>query len=105
MILKLIKQKNEVELEKNLLQMILEGAQSSDLSPDAIERFTIDNCKNIYLAGYETTATAATWCLMLLASNQEWQNRVRAEVLEICKGQVPDSDSIRQMKQVYRPLI
>ncbi|KAI3460635.1 hypothetical protein Pfo_017298 [Paulownia fortunei] len=100
LILKLVKKKNEAKLEKNLLQMVLEGAQSSDLSPDAIDRFTVDNCKNVYLAGYETTAIAAAWCLMLLASNQEWQDRVRAEVLEICKGQVPDFDSIRKMKQL-----
>lgn len=65
LVLKLVRERNEANIEKNMLQMILEGAQSSNLSPDAIEKFTIDNCKNIYLAGYETTATAATWCLML----------------------------------------
>lgn len=96
----LVKQKSETNSEKNMLQVILEGAERSNLSPDAIEKFTIDNVKNIYLAGYETTAIAASWCLMLLASNPDWQDRVREEVVGVCNGQVPDSESIREMKQV-----
>lgn len=86
--------------EKDLLQMILEGAKNSNLSREAMDRFMVDNSKNIYLAGYETTAVSATWCLMLLASNPEWQDRVRAEVLEICGGGMPDSDMVRKMKLV-----
>uniref|UniRef100_A0A5B6Z559 Cytochrome P450 714C2-like n=1 Tax=Davidia involucrata TaxID=16924 RepID=A0A5B6Z559_DAVIN len=100
LILKVVKERNEAGHEKDLLQMVLEGAKNSDLSQDAIDRFIVDNCKNIYLAGYETTAVSATWCLMLLAANQEWQDRVRAEVLEVCKGQIPDADMIRKMKQL-----
>jgi cytochrome P450 len=80
--------------------MVLEGAKASDLSQNAADSFIVDNCKNIYLAGYETTATSATWCLMLLASNQEWQERVRAEVLQVCQGRAPDADMLRKMKQV-----
>ncbi|XP_050370482.1 cytochrome P450 714C2-like [Argentina anserina] len=100
LILQLVKERQAVGHEKDLLQMILEGAKASDLSQDAVDGFIVDNCKNIYLAGYETTATAATWCLMLLASNPEWQERVRAEVLEVCQGRIPDSDRLRKMKQL-----
>ncbi|KAL2488429.1 Cytochrome [Forsythia ovata] len=98
LILKVVKERKEAGFEKDLLQMLLEGAKNSELSPDVLDRFIVDNCKNIYLAGYETTAVSATWCLMLLASNPVWQERVRAEVIEICKGQIPDSDKIRKMK-------
>nr|AIA82921.1 CYP450-17 [Gentiana rigescens] len=100
LILKVVKERTEVGYEKDLLQMILEGAKSSDLKPDEIDRFIVDNCKNIYLAGYETTAVSAVWCLMLMAANPEWQERIRAEVLEICNGQIPDYDMIRKMKQL-----
>ncbi|CAI9107198.1 OLC1v1006502C2 [Oldenlandia corymbosa var. corymbosa] len=86
--------------EKDLLQMVIEGAKKSDFSKDEMDRFIVDNCKNIYLAGYETTAVSAAWCLMLLAANPEWQERIRSEVVDICKGQIPDSDMIRKMKQV-----
>ncbi|KAL3517933.1 hypothetical protein ACH5RR_020522 [Cinchona calisaya] len=100
LILQVVKERTEAGYEKDLLQMVVEGAKNSDLSQDAIDRFIVDNCKNIYLAGYETTAVSATWCLMLLAANPEWQERIRAEVVEICKGQIPDADMIRKMKQL-----
>ncbi|XVF75706.1 hypothetical protein PTKIN_Ptkin13bG0208200 [Pterospermum kingtungense] len=98
LILKVVKERNEAESEKDLLQMILESARSSDLGQAKTDRFIVDNCKNIYLAGYETTAVSATWTLMLLASNPEWQDKVRAEVVEICGGQLPDADMVRKMK-------
>lgn len=86
--------------QKDLLQMVLEGATINMNTQNAIDNFIVDNCKNIYLAGYETTAVAATWCLMLLAANPIWQQRVRDEVVQICKSRIPDADMIRQMKQV-----
>ncbi|KAK2632756.1 hypothetical protein EUGRSUZ_L01127 [Eucalyptus grandis] len=98
LILQVVKERMETAYEKDLLQMVLEGAKNNDLSQEAMDRFIVDNCKNIYLAGYETTAVSATWCLMLLASSQEWQNRVRAEVLEVCGDRLPDADMIRKMK-------
>ncbi|KAK4407594.1 cytochrome [Sesamum angolense] len=100
LILNVVKERQEAGYEKDLLQMLLEGAKNSDLSSDMLDKFIVDNCKNIYLAGYETTAVSATWCLMLLASNPKWQERVRAEVLEVCKGQTVDYDMIRKMKQL-----
>jgi cytochrome P450 family 714 subfamily C len=95
-----VKQRHEAGYQKDLLQMLLEGTENSDLSQDARDRFIVDNCKNIYLAGFETTAVSAAWCLMLLAANPDWQERVRAEVLNICKGQIPDIDMILKMKSV-----
>ena len=101
LILKVVSGREELAAhEKDLLQMVLEGAKNSDLSQEAIDNFIVDNCKNIYLAGYETTAVSAEWCLMLLAANPDWQARVREEVVEICKGRTPDADMIRKMKQV-----
>ncbi|KAJ9680493.1 hypothetical protein PVL29_019730 [Vitis rotundifolia] len=90
--------------EKDLLQMILEAAKSSsshngkpsmDINSD---KFIVDNCKNIYFAGNETTALTASWALVLLATHPDWQARARAEVLEICKGRLPDADMLRRMK-------
>ncbi|KAH6757757.1 hypothetical protein C2S52_023322 [Perilla frutescens var. hirtella] len=98
LILSVVKKRNEAGSEKDLLQKVLESANESGLSPDLVDRFVVDNCKNIYLAGYETTAASATWCLMLLASNPRWQQQIRDEVVEICKGQIPDSEMVRKMK-------
>ncbi|XP_077239228.1 cytochrome P450 714C2-like isoform X2 [Tasmannia lanceolata] len=84
--------------EKDLLQALLEGVNASGVGPDEANRFIVDNCKNIYFAGHETTAIAATWSLMLLALNPKWQIRARAEVEEVCGGRLPDSDMVRKMK-------
>ncbi|KAL2544612.1 Cytochrome [Forsythia ovata] len=100
LILKVVKERQQEGYDKDLLHILVEGAKSSDLSQDAIDQFIVDNCRNIYLAGFETSAVAASWCLMLLASNPEWQTRVRDEVLEVCHGQVPDTDTLRKMKQL-----
>ncbi|XP_042060869.1 cytochrome P450 714C2-like [Salvia splendens] len=98
LILNVVKQRDEAGFEKDLLQMVLEGARQSDLSQEAVDRFVVDNCKNIYLAGYETTAVSATWCLMLLASYPDWQDRIRREVADVCQGRLPDYKATMKMK-------
>lgn len=100
LILKTVYEAKEETSKEDLLQMILKGAESSDLSPDATDNFIVDNCKNIYFAGYETTAITAAWTLFLLALNPDWQDKVRAEVVQICEGKIPDADMIRRMKTV-----
>lgn len=86
--------------QKDLLQLILEAAANRELSKNAMDTFIVDNCKSIYLGGYETTAASAMWTLMLLATNPLWQAKARAEVLETCGGQVPDSNMLPKMKIV-----
>lgn len=103
LILKVVKEHKEESIatsEKVLLQCILEGANASQIRSDLADSFVVDNCKNIYFAGHETTAVTATWSLMLLALNPGWQARVRDEVAEVCGGELPDADKIRKMKTV-----
>ncbi|KAL3718905.1 hypothetical protein ACJRO7_003934 [Eucalyptus globulus] len=100
-ILKVAKERKETAPENDLLQMILEGAEKSGKlgRGDLMDRFIVDNCKIFYLAGYQTTAVAASWTLMLLASNPEWQAKVRDEVVQVLRGgQFPDADALRKMK-------
>ncbi|KAG4974960.1 hypothetical protein JHK87_031781 [Glycine soja] len=103
LILQGVKERKETSFEKDLLQMVLEGARNSNLSQEATNRFIVDSCKNIYLAGYETTVVATAWYLMLLASNQNWHDRVRAEVLEICRDSIPNFTMLCKMKQPCVP--
>lgn len=99
MILEAVKERAQASHEKDLLQVILEGANNVGLPPNiSAEQFIVDNCKNIYFAGHETTAVTASWCLMLLAAHPHWQARVRAEVLEILGCGVLDSNKLRGMK-------
>ncbi|KAK4388998.1 cytochrome [Sesamum angolense] len=101
LILKVVKERRQAGYERDLLQTLLEGAKSSYSTSSAIDQFIVDNCRNIYLAGFETSAVSASWCLMLLASNPEWQTRVRDEAEEFCQGRIPDIDMLRKMKQLH----
>jgi cytochrome P450 len=85
----------------NLLTALLRSAKADAGSVAAAEDFVVDNCKNIYFAGYETTAVTAAWCLMLLALHPDWQRRVRDEAREaLGGGAAPDFLSLQKMKQV-----
>ncbi|WCJ23050.1 Cytochrome P450 714C2 [Euphorbia peplus] len=103
LILKVVKERAAMHHEKDLLQMILEGAKNYGVHEDftsriSVNKFIVDNCKTIYFAGHETTAITASWALMLLASHPDWQARARAEVLEICKKNLPDAQMQQKMK-------
>lgn len=107
MIVQVVRSRREAksERDRDLLQSILEAAKEYEdtdgLPPDiTLDKFIVDNCKNIYFAGHETTATSATWCLILLAAYPEWQGRTRAEVLKVCGDKLPDADMLRSMKMV-----
>ena len=106
MIVKVVKQRMETSYEKDLLQMLLGAKNSGEYnslcsdSDISCDKFVVDNCKNIYIAGHETVALTASWCLMLLAAYPEWQDLACAEVLEICKNGIPDADMLRSMKAV-----
>ncbi|KAH7654138.1 Cytochrome P450 B-class protein [Dioscorea alata] len=99
LILELVKEGQASGEEKNLLQAILNGAkESSFTSQDKADAFIVDNCKSIYFAGHETTAAAASWCLLLLALYPEWQHLVRSEITQLCGDLSPDAQSLQKMK-------
>ncbi|XP_022861183.1 cytochrome P450 714A1-like [Olea europaea var. sylvestris] len=90
----------EISSEKDLLQLILEGA-INDVGKDSSKKFIVDNCKNIYFAGHESTAVAASWCLILLALYPEWQARIREEITQVCAdGTHMEVDSLPKLKAV-----
>ncbi|KAF8656553.1 hypothetical protein HU200_060612 [Digitaria exilis] len=87
----------------NLLSAMLRSAAASSAGGDraAAEDLIVDNCKNIYFAGYETTAVTAAWCMMLLALHPEWQARVRHEARRaFAAAAPPDFTSLHKMKEL-----
>ncbi|KAL6332446.1 hypothetical protein AAG906_008038 [Vitis piasezkii] len=89
--------KSELASDK-MAQIIMESAKTGELGPSTPDQYIVDNCKDVYLAGFEVTAVATLWGLVLLASNPEWQTRLRAEILETCGGHVPDTNMLGKMK-------
>ncbi|RVW32377.1 Cytokinin hydroxylase [Vitis vinifera] len=57
----------------------------------------MDECKTFFFAGHETTALLLTWTSMLLASNPTWQDKVRAQVAEVCNGETPSVDHLSKL--------
>ncbi|KAE8683225.1 hypothetical protein F3Y22_tig00111213pilonHSYRG00494 [Hibiscus syriacus] len=100
LILKEVKRNEETDSEKNILQMLIEVAKNSYLGQAETDNFVVDNCKNICFPAYENGAVPAIWTLMLLALYPEWQDKIRAEVLEIFNGQLPSSAMLNKMKTV-----
>uniref|UniRef100_A0A7C9A0N1 Unspecific monooxygenase n=1 Tax=Opuntia streptacantha TaxID=393608 RepID=A0A7C9A0N1_OPUST len=102
MILRVVGERMKAKHENDFLQKILEGARTcieTDFTSNIdIKKLIVDNCKTIYFAGHETTATTAAWSLMLLAAYPDWQARARAEVLEVCGGRIPAADDLRNLK-------
>lgn len=63
-------------------------------------QLVMDECKTFFFAGHETTALLLTWTAMLLASNPHWQDKVRAEVKEVFKGEIPSVDQLSKLTLV-----
>ncbi|XP_021619713.1 cytochrome P450 CYP749A22 isoform X2 [Manihot esculenta] len=58
----------------------------------------IDECKNFYVAGQETTASSLTWLVFLLAIHTDWQDKARKEVLQLFGQQNPTADGVAKLK-------
>ncbi|XP_029128469.1 cytochrome P450 734A1-like [Cajanus cajan] len=59
----------------------------------------VDDCKNFYMAGKETSATSLSWALLLLGINQEWQSKAREEVLGVLgPNALPTSETLSELK-------
>mmetsp|Transcript_31056 Transcript_31056/g.80576 ORF Transcript_31056/g.80576 Transcript_31056/m.80576 type:complete len:524 (-) Transcript_31056:16-1587(-) len=47
------------------------------------DQLVSDNMKTLLFAGHDTTASALTWALHLLAKHQDWQEKLRGELKEV----------------------
>ncbi|CDP03103.1 unnamed protein product [Coffea canephora] len=60
----------------------------------------IEECKQFYIAGRETSSSLLTWTMVILAMHPEWQEKAREEVLTVCGKEHPDAKTISQLKSV-----
>ncbi len=71
--------------------------------PETGERFSyqdlVDQISLIFLAGHETSASALTWALYLLASCPEWQEIVHQEIIASYPEGILDDQAIRLLPQ------
>ena len=92
---------------KDFIQLLLELKDDSvEAEKDSKERNKIKlNCKEIssqvftfYIAGFETTSSAISYCLYELAKNQEIQRRAYHEIRKVTKDDGINYDTINEMK-------
>ncbi|KAK1382320.1 Cytochrome P450 [Heracleum sosnowskyi] len=83
---------------ESILQTLVDASDKGELGSCTPRQFIIDNCKELCIVAMEVPGITAIWGLMLLAAHPEWQERARAEVLEICGGQSLDSEKLNKMK-------
>ncbi|CAN4122022.1 unnamed protein product [Withania somnifera] len=78
----------------DFLGKLLEAYQDYRLSVEDI----VDECKTFYFAGHETTTSLLGWTIFLLATNKNWQEKARKEVLESFGQKVPSADGLSRLK-------
>lgn len=83
--------------------MLLDEMKNNNKRGDGFSlnlQMIMDECKTFFFAGHETTALLLTWTVMLLATNPEWQNKVREEVAQVCNGETPTLDHLPKLSLV-----
>ncbi|TYH33196.1 hypothetical protein ES332_D13G041900v1 [Gossypium tomentosum] len=60
----------------------------------------VDECKTFYFAGQETVNSLLAWATLLLAIHTDWQDKARAEVIEVFGNQNPDSEGMAKLKTI-----
>ncbi|KAG0496525.1 hypothetical protein HPP92_001054 [Vanilla planifolia] len=85
----------EAAYGEDLLGLMMQACMSGNtMTMDEI----ISECKTFFFAGHETTSHLLTWTIFLLSTHQEWQQRLREEVLRECGKETPDADKISKLK-------
>ncbi|KAF6166607.1 hypothetical protein GIB67_005469 [Kingdonia uniflora] len=101
---KLIKINSETsENSRNLFGLLMSKKKNQGEEEEEEESFRvqeiIDESKTFYFAGKETNANLLTWALLLLASHQEWQSKVRDEVDRVCGDHgFPTANNVNELK-------
>ncbi|KAK8486630.1 hypothetical protein V6N12_033682 [Hibiscus sabdariffa] len=65
----------------DLLGLMMNGDGQAGMSLSTTE--LVGECKTFFFSGYETTALALSWTLLLLAMYPDWQNQLRDEVRQL----------------------
>ena len=92
-----IKHSPDGQVNDDLLGLLL---QSNQLESIMSTEDVINECKVFYFAGQDTTSILLTWTMVVLGMNPDWQDRARAEVLQVFGSEKPDFERLSRLKIV-----
>ncbi len=82
----------------DLLSMLLRSRDDEDDRSGMTDEQVRDEVLTIFLAGYETVATALTWTWYLLAKNPEAEARMHEELDRVLAGRAPTIEDLPQLR-------
>ncbi len=83
----------------DILASLLAARDAATGAPFSFDEI-VDQVCMLFLAGHETSASALTWSLYLLALHPEVQEAAHAEVVAVLQGGPPTADSVKQLAGV-----
>ena len=89
---------------RDILESLLDARDEATGEPMPFEE-ALDEVAMLFLAGHETSASALTWSLHLLANAPDVQQRLHEEVTRVLAGRTPTVDDLRDLdytRQVFR---
>ena len=84
----------------DFIGLLLKAHHSADERSKISVDDIIDQCRQFYFAGQETTNGLLAWTVFLLAMHPDWQEKARKEVIQIFGKQNPNPDGISKLKTV-----
>jgi cytochrome P450 len=57
-----------------------------------------DEVMTMFIAGFETGASALSWAMWILASHPQWDAALRAEVSRVLEGRIPTLDDLPRLR-------
>ncbi len=84
------------EAGNDLLGMLL-GARDPDTGGAMTSTQLRDETTTLLVTGHESTANAAVWVFYTLAQHPEIEAKVRDEIADVCGGDTPSDEELRQL--------
>ena len=89
-------------LGADVLGLLLNAHHDVDENKRVLIEDLIDECKTFYIAGQETSTSLLAWTMLLLAIHTDWQEKARAEVVELFSDQNPHPDDLSKLNTVSK---
>ncbi|KAL4303130.1 hypothetical protein GQ457_10G028470 [Hibiscus cannabinus] len=87
-------------LGNDFLGLLINSYHDSDEKNRLSIQELVGECRTFYFAGSETTNSSLAWTMLLLAIHADWQDRGRAEVMEVFGYRNPDSEGIVKLHTI-----